>query len=82
VLLDLLQSYACIAIDRTESTFIAWGEHVGVGMRLLKQRLRNGGFELVSFYDDDPPPYAILSHTWTEGQEVTYDELVSGAGKD
>ncbi|KAF2633271.1 kinesin light chain 1 [Macroventuria anomochaeta] len=51
-------------------------------MRLLKRLLGDGGFELVSFNDDDPSPYAILSHTWTEGQEVTYNELVTGAGKD
>jgi hypothetical protein len=51
-------------------------------MRLLK-RLPGGGFELVSYSNDvDPPPYAILSHTWTEGQEVTYNELVAGTGKD
>ncbi|KAF2178068.1 HET-domain-containing protein [Zopfia rhizophila CBS 207.26] len=49
-------------------------------MRLLK-RLPGGDFELISF-DDDPPPYAILSHTWTEGQEVTYHELVAGTSKD
>ena len=49
-------------------------------MRLLK-RLPSGGFELVSLNEDDLPPYAILSHTWTEGQEVTYDELVAGTGK-
>ncbi|KAF2630919.1 kinesin light chain 1 [Macroventuria anomochaeta] len=48
-------------------------------MRLLK-RLPSGGFELVSFSDDDPPPYAILSHTWSEGQEVTYSELVAATG--
>ncbi|KEF54285.1 uncharacterized protein A1O9_09451, partial [Exophiala aquamarina CBS 119918] len=36
---------------------------------------------LASFDDDHPPPYAILSHNWTEGQEVTYNELVAGAGK-
>jgi hypothetical protein len=47
-------------------------------MRLLK-RLPSGGFDLVSF-SDDPPRYAILSHTWTEGQEVTYNELVAGTG--
>ncbi|KAF1941895.1 HET-domain-containing protein [Clathrospora elynae] len=50
-------------------------------MRLLK-RLSSGDFELVSFNDENPPPYAILSHTWTEGQEVTYKELVAGTGKD
>ncbi|KAJ4287386.1 hypothetical protein N0V90_012785 [Kalmusia sp. IMI 367209] len=46
-------------------------------MRLLK-RLSNGNFDLVSFNDDHAPPYAILSHTWVEGQEITYNELVGG----
>jgi hypothetical protein len=50
-------------------------------MRLLK-RLSDGDFELVSFNDDNLPPYAILSHTWVEGQEVTYNELVAGIGKE
>jgi hypothetical protein len=49
-------------------------------MRLLK-RSPGGHLELRCFNDDDPPPYAILSHTWTEGQEVTYNELVTGEGK-
>ncbi|KAF2999802.1 hypothetical protein E8E13_006354 [Curvularia kusanoi] len=49
-------------------------------IRLLKRSL-SGGFELTSFDSDDPPPYAILSHTWTEGQEVTYNELLAGTGK-
>jgi hypothetical protein len=49
-------------------------------MRLLKPRA-DGDFELVSFdNDDDLPPYAILSHTWT-GHEVTYNELVDGKGR-
>jgi hypothetical protein len=50
-------------------------------MRLLK-RSPNGDVELISVNDDNPPPYAILSHTWTEGEEVTYKELVSGTGKE
>jgi hypothetical protein len=50
-------------------------------MRLLK-RLQSGGFELMSFNDDNPPLYAILSHTWVEGQEVTYNDLVDGTGKE
>ncbi|KAH7074890.1 kinesin light chain 1 [Paraphoma chrysanthemicola] len=51
-------------------------------IRLLK-RGTNGDFELASFDDRDErlPPYAILSHTWTD-HEVTYDELVSGTGRD
>jgi hypothetical protein len=31
--------------------------------------------------DDEIPPYAILSHTWQHGQEVTFDDLVNGTGK-
>jgi hypothetical protein len=50
-------------------------------MRLL-ERLSNGDFKLVSFNDENSPPYAILSHTWTEDQEVTHNELVAGIGKD
>lgn len=57
------------------------GELVAAPMRLPK-RSPGGDFELISFGDDRPPPYAILSHTWTEGQEVKYHELVSGTGKD
>ncbi|KAF2629193.1 HET-domain-containing protein [Macroventuria anomochaeta] len=48
-------------------------------MRLLK-RLPGGSFELVSHSNDNPPPYATLSHTWTEGQEVTYNELLQFCG--
>ncbi|KAF2433517.1 HET-domain-containing protein [Tothia fuscella] len=50
-------------------------------MRLLKRKPDRNDFELVTFGTDDLPPYAILSHTWTEGQEVTYDELRAGVGK-
>ncbi|KAF2828141.1 HET-domain-containing protein [Ophiobolus disseminans] len=50
-------------------------------MRLL-ERLSSGDFKLVSFNDENPPLYAILSHTWTKGEEVTYNELVAGTGKD
>lgn len=48
-------------------------------MRLLKC-LPDGGFGLTSFDDDSTPLYAILSHTWTESQEVTYNELLAGTG--
>jgi hypothetical protein len=54
-------------------------------MRLLK-RSSDDGFNLISFDDDNPPPFAILSHTWitteTENHEVTYNELVAGIRKD
>jgi hypothetical protein len=47
-------------------------------MRLIGSK-PGGGFELRAF-NDNIPPYAILSHTWSEGEEVTYDELVTGKG--
>jgi hypothetical protein len=50
-------------------------------MRLLKAS-PSGEFELVSVPDDNPPPYAILSHTWAKDQEVTYGELMAGRRKD
>jgi hypothetical protein len=51
-------------------------------MRLLKCLPRDGGFKLTSFSEDLAPPYAILSHTWTDGQELTYNELLAGTGTD
>jgi hypothetical protein len=51
-------------------------------MRLL-QRSNTGGFSLTKAFASDEaiPPYAILSHTWEEGQEVTFKELIDGNGK-
>ena len=49
-------------------------------IRLLRHR-SNDDFELATFSTDDLPRYAVLSHTWTDGDEVTYDELMAGAGK-
>jgi hypothetical protein len=40
-------------------------------MRLLHVH----NFELREFYADKPK-YAILSHTWVEGEEITYQELM------
>jgi hypothetical protein len=49
-------------------------------MRLLK--LVGDGFSLVQVPTHNKFPYAILSHTWVSGQEVTYQELLSGGGKE
>ena len=49
-------------------------------MRLLK-RVRPSEFSLVQVPTHNTLPYVILSHTWTHGQEVTYEDLISGAGK-
>jgi hypothetical protein len=45
-------------------------------------RLLNSKFEFCDF-DDTPPPYAILSHTWSEKneEEVTYQDLRDGTIK-
>jgi hypothetical protein len=31
--------------------------------------------------DDEIPPYAILSHTWQHGEEVTYVDVINDTGK-
>jgi hypothetical protein len=48
-------------------------------MRLLEIK-GPGEFSLIQVATHNTYPYAILSHTWT-GQEVTYQDLISGAGK-
>ena len=50
-------------------------------MRLLECR-DDGEFCFRDFQDDNIPPYAILSHTWAEGQEVTFEDLMAGTGKE
>ncbi|KAF2184953.1 hypothetical protein K469DRAFT_167799 [Zopfia rhizophila CBS 207.26] len=51
-------------------------------MRLL-QRSNTGEFSLTKDLvgDDTTPPYAILSHTWNEEQEVTFQDLMDGTGE-
>jgi len=48
-------------------------------MRLLEIK-GPGEFSLVQVSSHTTPSYAILSHTWTDGQEVTYQDLVNGTG--
>ncbi|OAP64881.1 hypothetical protein AYL99_00853 [Fonsecaea erecta] len=52
-------------------------------MRLL-QALPNGCFRLTEdFPDHAVPPYAILSHRWeNDDQEVTYEDMEKGLGRD
>ncbi|KAH8747372.1 heterokaryon incompatibility protein-domain-containing protein [Hyaloscypha finlandica] len=51
-------------------------------MRLLKHNSA-GEFCLTEDIGDDNeiPPYAILSHTWRDGEEVSFQELIDGTGK-
>jgi hypothetical protein len=49
-------------------------------MRLL-QRNDAGAFSLTEVGNDTIPPYAILSHTWVEDQEVTLRDVEDGTGK-
>lgn len=49
-------------------------------MRLLE--CKGDGFAFQEFDDSDTiPPYAILSHTWTTGEEVTFEELRNASKK-
>src|SRR5579862_2097532 len=53
-------------------------------MRLLRLE-DDGEFSLTKDLvgDDTIPPYAILSHTWgSDDEEVTFNDLTNGAGKD
>ena len=51
-------------------------------MRLLQSDSR-GNLSLTTDLIDDFPRYAILSHTWgADGDEVTFDDLQNGAGRD
>jgi ankyrin repeat protein len=52
-------------------------------MRLL-QIQANGSFSLVSHENTSGPPYAILSHTWSENNEdeVSYDDLRNETGRE
>ncbi|KAG9230124.1 heterokaryon incompatibility protein-domain-containing protein [Amylocarpus encephaloides] len=50
-------------------------------MRLLKQK-NDSDIDLMEFFEDNIPPYAILSHTWgVDGEEVTFKELIDRTGK-
>lgn len=50
-------------------------------MRLLKFR-HDGTLAFTHDITSDIPPYAILSHTWgDDGDEVVFEEILSGAGK-
>jgi hypothetical protein len=51
-------------------------------MRFL-QRDDNGKFSLIERIGNDIPRYVILSHMWgADGDEVTFQDLMSGGGKD
>ena len=51
-------------------------------MRLLKYS-EEGELTLISFNDNELPPYAILSHTWgPDNEEVTFADLEKHEGKD
>ena len=52
-------------------------------MRLLEYTGKSSVRLTEQFVNDEKtPPYAILSHTWLEGQEVTFDDLMNGNGTD
>lgn len=51
-------------------------------MRLL-HRSDTGEFSLTWFRDEAIPPYTILLYMWgADAEEVTFDNLTNGTGKD
>ena len=51
-------------------------------MRLLKSD-GNGDYSLTEFFDDDIPPYVILSHTWgSDEDELTFKDMKKGRKRD
>ena len=72
--------YRIFGLAARKSYVMSWWPAWARTMHRLK-RTPNCDLQLVSVNDARPPPYTILSHTWSEGQEVTYDELVTGTGK-
>jgi hypothetical protein len=48
-------------------------------MRLLRKD-SNGQLILSTFFNDNSPPYAILSHTWGD-DEVLFDDLRNGTAE-
>lgn len=52
-------------------------------MRLLERNSAGAFIPTKNFVgNDEIPPYAILSHTWKEGEEITFNDLTGGTGKD
>lgn len=63
--------------------FAAASSYVRNTMRLLEYTSKDSVRLTEQFVNDEKtPPYAILSHTWLEGQEVTFDDLINGNGTD
>ena len=50
-------------------------------MRLLECNIAGEFILAKDFVGGDSPPYAILSHTWREGEEVTFKDLINGIGE-
>lgn len=53
-------------------------------MRLIsaKRYTKDGKIRFKEFYQNNIPSYAILSHTWEDGEEVTFEDCKSSAVKD
>jgi hypothetical protein len=48
------------------------------GLRLLR-RDKDGNLHFQEFIGGNVPPYAVLSHRWIDGEEVTFDEMQDGS---
>src|ERR1700744_743716 len=73
VFLSTLTSYSSrFTLSTSKST---------LSMRLLSTNA-DGSFSLTSFTGNNIPSYAILSHTWGADQELTFQDVTNGSGRD
>ena len=61
-------------------SFPSFPKSTAPNMRLLNTTLSAGQFELHEFVGDQIPKYAILSHTWGDG-EITLQDAIAGRGQ-
>lgn len=77
----MLTYYAAALVNKIRNQLC--DEHGrAAAMRLLSRSTDYDRIQLTNHNDDDVPPYSILSHTWIEGQEVTYQDLLADTGKE
>jgi hypothetical protein len=67
--------------DYRTSPFFHDAQSLCINMRLL-ERKSDGKLSLTEFFDDNIPPYAILSHTWEPNGEFTFEDLRNHTGKE
>ncbi|KAF4472623.1 het domain-containing [Fusarium albosuccineum] len=75
-----------VAGSRPNPDFLLTSPHfrpLGEAIEITKMRLVNARtLQLEEFFGEGIPKYAILSHTWVDGQEVTFQEFSTEKARD